>query len=546
MTRWGFVPHRGEAQSRAPRVAGRQRRGIWRRVAVGVLAAAVLVWAFVTFYLDELLRSRIERNVNRQLKGYTVTLPALDFHVLGFAVTLRGLELSQQAHPDPPVAVIERLDASVHWHALLHGEVVADFVFERPRLHINLPQLRNEARDPEKLHERGWQDAAKEIYPLEINRLEIRDGEITYLDVDPRRPLSLRNLDLAAENIRNVRAPEEKYPSTISIDAKVFERGQLRIDGRADFLAKPFAAVNADIEIAEVPLDAVKPAATHANLDLRNGILSARGHVEYGPERRVIDLHNATIRSLEADYFHTAKTAAAEAQRVETVRRTAKKISNEPQTLVRIQRLDITGSTLGYVERAREPGYRVFLASTDMTLRNLSNQDTEEPAAVRIEGMFMGSGKTLVTSTFRPVNKTPELDLNLQIESTSLPALNDVFRTYGGFDVTGGEFAFYSELSARDGEMRGYVKPLLTDMQVYSSRQDKEKSLLKQLYEGLLSGVAELLENSADDVATKAEVVGRVDDPNVRTWQMVLQLLRNAFIQAIRPGLDAAVDDDED
>jgi len=33
---------------------------------------------------------------------------------------------------------------------------------------------------------------------------------------------------------------------------------------------------------------------------------------------------------------------------------------------------------------------------------------------------------------------------------------------------------------------------------------------------------------------------GRIDNPNVRTWQVTLNVLRNAFIQAIRPGLDPA------
>jgi hypothetical protein len=42
-------------------------------------------------------------------------------------------------------------------------------------------------------------------------------------------------------------------------------------------------------------------------------------------------------------------------------------------------------------------------------------------------------------------------------------------------------------------------------------------------------------------VATKAEVRGRLDDPKLSTWQVVVRLLQNAFFRAILPGFDREV-----
>jgi len=136
----------------------------WAAVGVGVLIVALLV--FVRFFLDERLRQTIEQNVNSSLKGYTVRVQALHFQPIGFSLDLIDTTIVQDAHPEPPVAHLPLLHASVHWGALLHGRLVSDFEFNRPRLNINLKQARQEVEEKLSPSERGWQDALEEIYPL--------------------------------------------------------------------------------------------------------------------------------------------------------------------------------------------------------------------------------------------------------------------------------------------------------------------------------------------------------------------------------------------
>jgi len=40
------------------------------------------------------------------------------------------------------------------------------------------------------------------------------------------------------------------------------------------------------------------------------------------------------------------------------------------------------------------------------------------------------------------------------------------------------------------------------------------------------------------EVATRADVSGRLDDPKVSTVQVVVRLIQNAFFKAILPGLE--------
>src|SRR5437870_8251349 len=171
----------------------RRHRRLW--IFIGVPLAIVLVIAYaIAFLIDEPLRRYTEAKMNRALKGYTVHLKKLDFHPLGFSLDLRDVLVVQDAHPEPPVARIPLVSASVHWRALIHGRLVGDFLIDHLVLNLNLAQAREEIADPTPAEERGWQDAVEAIYPLKINHFRIRQADATYVDQGPFKPLRIRNL----------------------------------------------------------------------------------------------------------------------------------------------------------------------------------------------------------------------------------------------------------------------------------------------------------------------------------------------------------------
>jgi hypothetical protein len=507
----------------------------WRWL--GVLLA-IMLWSAVAvmLYGNAFVRTRMESALNAQLKGYTVTLPRLDLNLFGFSVTLRDVRITQDAHPKPPVAYLPALNAGVDWRALLSARMVATFHFEDPELYINLKNFSAEMNDKTKLSDRGWQQAAEEVYPLKINRFQVDDGKITYIDKDPKQPMEVENLYVRVDNIRNVRSEEGTYPSPLRMQATVFEKGHVAISGNADLFAEPVAAFDTDIKIENVPLATIKPVAAHANLELDGGVLGAVGHVEMAPKKQDIRLEKVTIDGLRIDYVHTARTDAKETQQVEKATEIARDVSNEATTNVQVDDLHMTAAAFAYVDRERK--YRVSLDDADLRLRGVSSKASPPPAALMLKGKFMGAGETVISSQFRPVDKKPEFKLSIQIEPTPLTTMNDIFEGYANFDVVAGNFSFYSELEAKDGRIDGYVKPLFSDMEVYARRQDADKPILNQIYQGLVGSITGLLSNPRTDVATAASVSGRVDNPNVSTLQVILRLIQNAFFGSILPGFE--------
>jgi len=99
----------------------------------------------------------------------------------------------------------------------------------------------------------------------------------------------------------------------------------------------------------------------------------------------------------------------------------------------------------------------------------------------------------------------------------------------------------YCEAAAKDKKITGYVKPVIKDLKVTSWKEDK-KDLGKLVWESIVDAVGWLLTNKPkDQIATRAEFTGNIDKPDVNTWIIVGQLLRNAFIQALYPSLENTI-----
>lgn len=502
--------------------------------------ALIVAIIAVSFFVDEPLRRNIEAKMNRHLAGYSVRVPAARFQLFGFAVTLRDLEIRQKSNPEPAVLRVPRLRASVQWKELIFFRLVADFVFEKPNVYMNLPQLRVEMRKTVPLKQRGWQQAFQAIYPLKINLLRIDDGTLTYVDEDPRRPLRLARVNLKASNIRNIHSRKRVYPSTLHAEAVAFDSGRAVLDGHADFLAEPYPGIQVNFQLTDIPLDDVRPVAARSNLLVRGGRLSTSGETEYAPSVQRVHLTDLSIRGIHIDYVQTGSTAPAQGEGgKEAVAEAAKAGPTAPRTELRLDRFRLVDGNVGLVNRKRTPEYRVFVSGTDLELTGWSNQSADNPARATVRGKFMGSGSAEASATFHSGPKGQDFDVKVAIQDTPLTTMNDLFRAYGKFDVAAGVFSMFSEVKVKDQAVSGYVKPLFRDVKVYDSGQEAGKNVIQKLYERVVNVVAKLLENrQRKEVGTVVELQGRIDDPRSSTWQILGGLLENAFFKAILPGFE--------
>jgi hypothetical protein len=510
----------------------------WTGLGVGLVA---VTW-IAALFIDEPARRYMEREINHRLTGYTIAVPALHVHPWTVSLELVDSTLRQDANPDPPVALIRRLRASLHWNALIHGKIVANITFDRPSLYVNLKHLRAETASEVPLKDRGWQQALEAVaLDLKIDELQVRDGELTYVDTGAFKPLRLSRINATADNIRNIKSKDRVYPSDVHVEAVVFDSGKLWLDGHADFLAEPHAGIQADLKLDQVELDYFKPISNRYNLSVTKGTLSLAGNVEYAPTITRLALDRVAVQGAHMEYIHAPATAQAEQARAHKTIEAAKQVANEPGMDLRISRVEVTKSTFALVNRVASPEYRLDVSDVYLTVDNLSNQRIEGVAVARLRGRFMGSGEAHASMTLRPRTGGADMEISARIEDTDMARMNNFVHDYGGFNVAAGQMSVFTELKVTNGVVTGYVKPLFRDVKVGAPAGELEptKTFGQRLYQGAIGLAAKILKNRPrGEVATVITITGRADQPVYSTWEAVGHLLQNAFIKAILPGFD--------
>jgi hypothetical protein len=389
---------------------------------------------------------------------------------------------------------------------------------------------------------KAWQDVVTELFPISVQEVSVQNGDVAYRPGPAADPIRVYKLDMRVANLRNRPSESGDYPSELRVAAQLAEGAQFAVDGRADFFAKPLPGVDARVKVQDLHLGSLRPVAERFNVQLRQGRLDLTGRVHYSNSRAKVLIDEFLLDGANADYVHASATKDREAAHAKGAAQAAEAAHHDPAVQVKVDHGKILHSEMGFVNKAVSPDYRVYMADLNADMDHFSTKLDEGTGVVKITGKFMGSGPTTVIGTFRPEKPRPDFSLDVRIIKTPVRAMNDVLRAYGDVDTTGGTFAFFSQVSVKDDRIDGYVKPFLKDVDVYDPGQDKDKAVTQKVYEAVVGGVLGLFENRPrDEVATKTDLSGTVENPKADTWQIVGKLVQNAFFKAILPGFEGRV-----
>jgi uncharacterized protein YhdP len=216
-------------------------------IAVGVRAA-----------LPELLERYVNRVLDRT-ENYEGRVEDIDLALWRGAYTIEGLVLDHTQEEElRPLLTAKRVDLSLEWKALLRGELVGEVHAEGVVYNVVAapPEdddiLAQSGEDPD-LAER-----LSELLPVSLNRLEVQDGEIHYLDPhsSPRVDLALRQVHLLAVNWSNARHREAERFGRAELRATAFRSARFSALLEADPLASPpefrFEGISEGIDLVDL------------------------------------------------------------------------------------------------------------------------------------------------------------------------------------------------------------------------------------------------------------------------------------------------------
>src|SRR5690606_758973 len=121
------------------------------------------------------------------------------------------------------------------------------------------------------------------------------------------------------------------------------------------------------------------------------------------------------------------------------------------------------------------------------------------------------------------------------------PEVNPWLRQFVKADAQAGTFQLYMEIAAADGGFEGYAKPLMQNVDMYGL-QDKNDSLLRKLWEGVVEFAANIVENEEEkQVGARVPFSGTIDNPDANIWLTIVSVLRNAFVSAFARSLEGSI-----
>ncbi len=211
-------------------------------------------------------------------------------------------------------------------------------------------------------------------------------------------------------------------------------------------------------------------------------------------------------------------------------------------TPLKVNRFEVFNGRIEYLDPFATPPVKIFLDNAHILANNLSNvEDTTLLPATIFSTADVYGGQLTFNMRINALAKDPTYDMNIEINKAQLVNMNTFFKAYGDFDVNKGSLDLYMEIAAKDRKYIGYVKPVISDLDVVGP-EDRKDSLLRKLWEGLIGIGGDLLENpKTDNIVTKVPIVGNYGDRTVGIWYAIVAALSNGFIQSIYPSLDHQV-----
>jgi hypothetical protein len=191
------------------------------------------------------------------------------------------------------------------------------------------------------------------------------------------------------------------------------------------------------------------------------------------------------------------------------------------------------------------PKVKLQADKVNASLYNLTNvEDVEGNRDARFEGkaLFMGHATMEANAKFDPFSNFEDFDLRLRTTGVELKRLNDFSSAYGNFDFNAGHGDLVIEAQATKGQLSGYIKPLLKDVDVFNWKQDVEnqnKGFFRSIWEAVVGGGETVLKNQSENqFATRVDLSGSVHKQDISAFQAFLQILKNAFVQAFNARYD--------
>ena len=207
---------------------------------------------------------------------------------------------------------------------------------------------------------------------------------------------------------------------------------------------------------------------------------------------------------------------------------------------VNINVIALDDGKISYKDFSSNPPADIFIHHLNgqlTNLRNVEEKDKPLPSTIDITGDSIGGGKLALRGRMNILTPDMDMDIDTRLEGAKLAAFNSYTDNCCAVEFKGGTLDVYSEMAVRNGNLNGYVKPLVHDLSV--EKLPKSGNPVQMAWSWFASVLLEVFKNQPhDQFATKVPITGHLGSIETEFWPTLGGVLRNAFVEAFKKGTD--------
>lgn len=232
---------------------------------LGIVAVLVVFRLILPYFILRYVNNKLA-----ELEEYHGHVNDINLALIRGAYVIRDINIvkkgNDQGQKDTiPFFRSPRIDLSLEWSAIFKGSIVGKIIVEQPVL--NFVKGKHKGEDV-KADTTDFKQVIKDLMPLTVNRFEIKNGQIHYID-QTRKPaldIAMTDVHVIATNLSNVTKENKLLPAKATASGKAYE-GIFKLNVDFDALQKlPTFDMNAEL--------------TNVNLAKLNDFLKAYGNFD--------------------------------------------------------------------------------------------------------------------------------------------------------------------------------------------------------------------------------------------------------------------------
>ncbi len=206
---------------------------------------------------------------------------------------------------------------------------------------------------------------------------------------------------------------------------------------------------------------------------------------------------------------------------------------------VDVSRIDLRNSKVTFADVNGLPEeLKLRLTQIDGRVTNVTATEKEPNSLINIRGVFQDSATGILVGEVNQKSIPAEWLFSFEAKEFDITSLNDFLKRRVPMTIKQGRTDIYAEVKGENGNVYGYVKPFVKDLQMMGDQSDF--SGIKQWGVEAVTGISNFILRSSKDqtVATKFNFAYEAGEFKWNLGEMLGKAFQHGFGGDLKPGLE--------